>query len=101
MNYQAVYDKLIVEIIQHANTKTTKSGILLPEGPAPAFSRGKIVSKGEGTYMSGLRVPMDVEVGDEILYNPNMVFPIELSEDNDFVIMSDRDVVAIIKKGDA
>ena len=100
MNYQAVYDKVIVEIIQHANTKTTKSGIILPPGPAPAFSRGKVVSKGDGTYMNGARVPMDVEVGDEILYNPNMVFPIELSEDNNFVIMSDRDIVAIINKGD-
>ena len=98
MKYQAVYDKLVVQIVQHANTEKTKAGIILPPGPKPAFSRGIVVSQGEGTYQNGVRIEMDVKVGDEILYNPNMVFPIELSEDNDFVIMSDRDIVAIIKK---
>jgi len=100
IEYQAVYDKIIVEIIQHAEQKTTLSGIILPAGPPPAFSRGIVVSKGEGTYMDGVRIPMDVEVGDEILYNPNMVSPLELSETNKYTLMSDRDVVAIVRKGE-
>lgn len=94
MKYQAVYDKIIVERIKEEDESKTESGIILQNNTI-VFGRGKILSKGEGTYQDGKRITMDVNVGDVVLYNPNMVSPLTTAIDNNIFIMSDKDVVAI------
>jgi len=96
VNYQAVYDKIIVEKIEENGESKTNTGIILQTSQV-VFGKGKVVSMGDGTYQNAQRVEMDFSIGDIVLYNPNVAYPLNGGLDNKYFVMSDKDVVAIEK----
>jgi co-chaperonin GroES (HSP10) len=98
-NLQAVYDKLIVEIMEQEDTSATSSGIILTNDNKSVFSRGKVVSKGKGDFHNGIRIEMDVEVGDIILFNPNMASPLYSGHSNKMVVITNREIIAVEERG--
>ena len=77
----------------------TKSGILLPDtADKERPESGKIIAVGPGRKTTmGKVVPMDVKVGDEVLftkYGPNEI----KVEDKEYLIAKEEDILAIIEK---
>ena len=77
--------------------ETTVSGIVIPDTAKEKPQEGEVVAVGPGRFEDGSRVPMDVKVGDRVLYSK--YGGTEVKYDNeDYLILSARDVLAIIEK---
>src|ERR671936_2687044 len=69
MNLQPLGDRLIVEVLEEE--ETTVSGIVLPDTAEEKPQRGRVlaVGPGERSENTGELIPMDVAVGDEIIFS--------------------------------
>src|SRR3954469_10640142 len=67
MDLKPLGDRLIVEVLEEE--EVTASGIVLPDTAKEKPQRGKVLAVGNGRYEDGKLVPLDVAVGDEVIYS--------------------------------
>jgi len=92
MDLQPLGDRLIVEALEEE--ETTSSGIVLPDTAKEKPQRGRVLAVGPGARNdSGEIVPMEVAVGDEIIYSKYGGTEIKLGAD-DVLILRESDVLA-------
>ena len=75
----------------------TKSGIVLPDTAKEKPQEGSVVAVGPGRFEEGQRVPLDVAVGDTVIYSKYGGTEVKV-EGDEYLILSARDVLAIIAK---
>jgi chaperonin GroES len=93
---QPLGDRVVVK--PTAREEMTKSGIVLPDTAKEKPQRGSIIAAGQGRRdEDGKRVPMDVKVGDEILFAKYAGTEFKL-EDEDLLILSEKDILAVINE---
>ena len=96
---EPVGDRVVVLPIERQ--ETTKGGIILPETAKEKPQEGKVLAVGPGKYNDdGKRNPIDIKVGDIILY-PRYGGTEYKLEDDELMILRESDILAIIstKKG--
>ncbi len=87
-------DRLVIK--PAGREETTASGIVLPDTAKEKPQRGTIVAAGEGRRDDdGDRIPLDVSVGDEVLFAKYAGTEFKLN-DEDLLILSEKDVLAIV-----
>jgi chaperonin GroES len=92
MDVQPLGDRLIVEPLEEE--ETTVSGIVLPDTAKEKPQRGKVLAVGPGGRNDkGELVPMEVAVGDEVIYSKYGGTEIKLGAD-DVLILRESDVLA-------
>jgi chaperonin GroES len=88
-------DRLVVR--PSAREETTKSGIVLPDTVKERPQEGTILAVGPGrTLDDGSREPIEVSVGEKILFQKYAGTEFKL-DDEDLLILSQKDVLAVIK----
>ncbi len=94
MQLKPLGDKVVVEVIDEP--QTTASGIVLPDSAKEKSQRGKVVAVGSGKLLdSGERVPLEVKVGDTVVFAKYGGTEIDL-DGKDFMILSERDIHAVV-----
>ncbi|HEY3051308.1 MAG TPA: co-chaperone GroES [Gaiellaceae bacterium] len=98
MDLQPLGDRLIVEALEEE--ETTSSGIVLPDTAKEKPQRGRILAVGPGARNEkGDVVPMEVAVGDEVIYSKYGGTEIKLGAD-EVLILRESDVLAkVVTKG--
>jgi chaperonin GroES len=92
MDLQPLGDRLIVEALEEE--ETTASGIVLPDTAKEKPQRGRVMAVGPGGRdEDGEHIPMDVEVGDEIIYSKYGGTEVKLGAD-EYLILRESDVLA-------
>ncbi len=87
-------DRLVVEPTERE--EMTASGIYVPETAKEKPQEGKVVAAGPGRRdEDGERVPMDVAVGDRVLFARYAGTEIKL-EDKKYLILKESDILAIL-----
>ena len=77
--------------------QTTASGLVIPDTAKEKPQEGEVIAVGPGRYEDGNRVPVDVSVGDKVVYSK--YGGTEVKYDNEeYLILSARDVLAVIQK---
>ena len=95
MNLKPLGDRLIVEPIEQETT--TPSGIVLPESAKEKPMQGNVLAVGPGARKEdGSRAPMDVSVGDVVLY-AKYAGTEEKIQDKKYLILRESDVMAIVE----
>src|SRR5712691_2922095 len=95
MNLQPLGDRLIVEDLEEE--ETTGSGIVLPDTAREKPQRGRVLAVGPGgrSEHTGELIPMDVAVGDEIVFSKYGGTEVKLGAGADEVlILRQSDVLA-------
>jgi chaperonin GroES len=88
-------DRVVIKPL--GREETTKSGIVLPDTAKEKPQRGTIVAAGEGRRDDdGDRIPLDVEVGDQVLFAKYAGTEFKLDED-ELLILSEKDILAVIE----
>ena len=89
-------DRLLVELMEGEDTFA--GGVLvLPETAKEKPQQGKVLAVGSGAKDErGERIPMDVEVGDRILFAKYAGTEIKLSGSK-YLIMRESDVFAVVE----
>ena len=77
--------------------ETTVSGIVIPDTAKEKPQEGEVVAVGPGRFEDGKRVPMDVKVGDKVIYSKYGGTEVKI-EGEEYLVLSARDVLAIVKK---
>jgi chaperonin GroES len=77
--------------------ETTKSGIVLPDTAKEKPQEGSIIAAGPGRLNDeGQREPMDVKVGDKVLYAKYAGTEFKI-DGGDYLIVSQRDILAVVE----
>lgn len=96
MDIKPLADRIVVRPLE-AEEKT-KGGIVLPETAKEKPQEGKIVAVGRGKVLDNGHVqPLELKVGDRILYGKYSGSEITTKEGEELLIMREDDVLAIIK----
>jgi chaperonin GroES len=94
MNLKPLGDRIIVKAAE-AETQTA-SGIILADTAKEKPTRGEVLAVGEGKYNDkGERTPMDVKVGDIVIYSKYGATEVKL-EGEEYLILRDSDIYAIV-----
>ncbi len=75
----------------------TVSGIVIPDTAKEKPVEGEVVAVGPGRFEDGQRVPLDVKVGDKVIYSKYGGTEVKV-EGQEYLILSARDVLAVIGK---
>jgi len=89
-------DRILVQPLE-AET-TTASGLVIPETAKEKPQEGKVLAVGPGRVDDkGVRVPMDIAVGDVVIYSKYGGTEVKYAGD-DLLLLNARDVLAIVEK---
>jgi chaperonin GroES len=90
-----LHDRILVRRMEEEE-EVRKGGIIIPDTAKEKPQEGEVVAVGEGKKLeSGERQPMDVEVGDRILFGKYAGTDVKIGED-EYLILREEDVLAVI-----
>jgi chaperonin GroES len=87
-------DRIVVQAVE-AET-TTASGIVIPDTAKEKPQEGTVLAVGPGRFEDGARVPLDVKVGDKVLYSKYGGTEVKYAGE-EYLVLSARDVLAVIE----
>jgi chaperonin GroES len=95
LNLKPLGDRLIVKPLEQE--EMTSGGIVLPETAKEKPQKGKVIAAGPGARdEEGERIPMDVSVGDQVLFAKYAGTEIKLDGDK-HLILRESDILAIVE----
>ena len=87
-------DRIVVQAVE-AET-TTASGLVIPDTAKEKPQEGMVLAVGPGRFEDGNRVPLDVQVGDKVLYSKYGGTEVKYAGE-EYLVLSARDVLAVIE----
>src|SRR5256885_1806591 len=94
-NLEPLEDRIVVK--PGEAEETTVSGIVIPDTAKEKPQEGEVIAVGPGRFEDGARVPLDVSVGDKVIYSKYGGTEVKVGGE-EYLILSARDVLATIKK---
>lgn len=95
LNLKPIGDKVIVELLE--SKEKTKGGIILPDTAKEKPHEGKILAVGSGKVLSnGKVVPLEVKVGDRVIFGKYSGSEIKL-EEREYLIIDSDDILAVVR----
>jgi chaperonin GroES len=95
MKFRPLHDRVVVKRID-AEEKT-KGGIIIPDTAKEKPQEGEVLAVGPGARAeSGKLVPLDLEVGDRILFGKWSGTEIKL-DGQDLLIMKESDILGVLE----
>jgi chaperonin GroES len=88
-------DRVVVKPLE-AET-TTASGLVIPDTAKEKPQEGKVLAVGPGRFEDGKRLPLDINVGDVVLYSKYGGTEIKYGGE-EYLILSARDLLAVVDK---
>src|SRR5215510_3634672 len=97
MSLQPLDDRIVVK--PGESEETTASGLVIPDTAKEKPQQGEVLAVGPGkrSEQTGELLPVDVKVGDTVVYSKYGGTEIT-DQGDDLLILSARDVLAIVKK---
>jgi chaperonin GroES len=87
-------DRLVIKVVEAE--QTTASGLVIPDTAKEKPQEGEVLAVGPGRVDdNGNRVPLDVNVGDKIIYSKYGGTEVKYNGE-DLLILSARDVLAVV-----
>ena len=94
MKFKPLHDRVLIEVLD--STEKTTGGIIIPDTAQEKPSEGEIVAVGPGALNDdGKRNPIDVKVGDKILFSKFSGDEIKI-DGQDLIIIKEEDVIGIL-----
>ena len=87
-----------IAVLPSEEEQTTVSGIVIPDTAKEKPQEGEVMAVGPGRFEDGQRIPMDVQVGDQVIYSKYGGTEVKV-EGEEYLILSARDVLAVITSG--
>ena len=91
--FRPLGDRILIKRIKEE--EKTKGGIIIPDTAKEKPQEGKVIAVGKGKYEEGKLIPVEVKVGDRILFGKYSGSEIKL-EGEELIIMREDDVLGIL-----
>lgn len=94
MKIRPLYDRIVVKRIEEQ--ETVRGGIIIPDSAKEKPQEGEVMAVGHGKRLEdGKLVPLDVKVGDRILFGKYSGSDIKLDGD-EYMIMREDEVLGVL-----
>ena len=94
MKIRPLYDRIVVKRIEQQEQKI--GGLFIPDSAKEKPQEGEVVAVGKGKRLEdGKVIPLDVQVGDRILFGKYSGSDIKLDQD-EYLIMREDEVLGIL-----
>jgi chaperonin GroES len=96
MKLQPLEDRIVVR--PNKSEETTASGLVIPDTAKEKPQQGEVLAAGPGrtSEQTGTVIPLGVSVGDTVVYSKYGGTEITI-DGEDLLILSSRDVLAVVK----
>ncbi len=95
MKLKPLNDRILVERIEESEQKQGK--IIIPDTAKEKPQQGKVIAAGPGRLDdNGKRVPMDVKVGDRVLYAKYTGQEVKIDQE-ELIVLAEKDVLAKVE----
>ena len=86
-------DRVVVKPLEEA--EQMRGGLYIPDTAKEKPQQGEIIAVGPGRFEKGERVPMDVKVGDKVLYGKYSGTEVTIDGEQ-MLILRESDVLAVV-----
>ena len=95
MKFRPLHDRVVVRRIEA--DERTKSGIIIPDTAKEKPAEGEVIAVGQGGRDEvGKLIPIDLKVGDHILFGKWSGTEVKIDGD-DLIIMKESDVLGVLE----
>ncbi len=95
MNIRPLQDRVIVKRMEEETTSS--GGIVLPDSATEKPIRGEVIAVGPGKRLdSGKKQPLEVKVGDTVLFGKYSGTEVKL-DDEELLVMREEDIMGVIE----
>jgi chaperonin GroES len=84
-----------IAVLPSEEEQATASGIVIPDTAKEKPQEGEVMAVGLGRFEDGQRIPMDVKVGDKVIYSKYGGTEVKV-DGEEYLVLSARDVLAVI-----
>ena len=95
LNITPLHDHVLVRRLEEK--ETAKGGIIIPDSAKEKPQEGEVIAVGAGKILKGHRVPVDVKVGDRILFGKYTGNEIKL-DGQEYLIVREEEI--LVKVGE-
>ena len=96
LKLRPLYDRIVVR--RKEAKEQVRGGIIIPDTAKEKPQEGEVLAVGPGRVDdSGNRVPLDINVGDTVIYSKYGGTEVKYSGE-EYLILSARDVLAVLEK---
>lgn len=89
-------DRIVVKPSEKEGEKKLASGIIIPETvDKEKPMKGEVIAVGLGKYEDGKRVPMQLKIGDKVLFSKYGYDEVKI-EGQEYYILSESSILAVI-----
>ena len=86
-------DRVVVKALE--DTEQMRGGLFIPDTAKEKPQQGEIIAVGPGRYEKNVRVPMELKVGDKVLYGKYSGTEVTI-ETEQYLILRESDVLAVV-----
>ena len=95
MKIRPLHDRLVIRRMEEE--RTSAGGIVIPDSATEKPIRGEVIAAGNGKILeNGEKRPLDVKVGDQVLFGKYAGTEIKV-EGETLLVMREDDIVAVIE----
>jgi len=91
LNITPLHDRVVVRRLEEK--ETAKGGIIIPDTAKEKPQEGEVMAVGAGMMEKGRRIPLDVKVGDRILFGKYTGSDIKI-DNQEYLILREDEILA-------
>tara|TARA_B100001121_G_scaffold302488_1_gene315149 strand:- start:705 stop:998 length:294 start_codon:yes stop_codon:yes gene_type:complete len=95
MKFRPLHDRVLIKVLD--SDEKTAGGIIIPDTAKEKPQEGEVVAVGPGSKEDGKLVPMDVKVGDIVLFGKWSGTEVKI-DGKEYSIMKETDIMGVSKR---
>ena len=95
MKFRPLHDRVLIKVLD--SEEKTAGGIIIPDTAKEKPQEGEVVAVGPGSKEDGKLVPMDVKVGDIVLFGKWSGTEVKI-DGKEYSIMKETDIMGVSKR---
>src|SRR5580693_7506122 len=96
MNIRPLHDRIVVKRIEEDETRI--GGLFIPDSAKEKPQKGEVIAVGKGKRSDdGKLIPLEVQVGDVVLFGKYSGSDVPKNFGDDFLIMREDEVLAVVE----
>jgi chaperonin GroES len=97
MNIRPLYDRIVVKRLDDETDKTA-GGLFIPDSAKEKPQQGEVVAVGQGKRNDeGKLIPLDVKVGDRVLFGKYSGSDVPKAYGDDYMIMREDEILGVLE----
>ncbi|CEL12489.1 10 kDa chaperonin [Candidatus Portiera aleyrodidarum] len=97
MKIRPLHDRVVVRRVEEE--QKTSGGIVLPGNAQQKQTRGEVIATGKGKILdNGAIRPLDVKIGDIVIFKEGFGIEKQKIEGEELLIMSESDILGILEE---